>query len=194
MFGFSALVLLANPEQWRALAGNPALVSNAVVETLRASRRANSVLVRYARTDLEIDGVTIETGDLVLLSNAAANHDPSVFTRPDQVDISWSTPKHLAFGHGTRHCIGAPLARIELYAVLSQLASRFPTMRLAVGVEELTLRTDMLFGGLTELPVRLVIGISADHQVSCGATSLMAEAMDRNDIVAGHQKHVWSRP
>jgi cytochrome P450 len=152
--GFSALVLLANPEQWSALAGNPALVSNAVEETLRASRRANSVLVRYARTDLEIEGVTIETGDLVLLSIDAANHDPSVFTRPDQVDISRPTPKHLAFGHGARYCIGAPLARIELYAVFSQLASRFPTMRVAVGVEELTLRTDMLFGGLTELPVR----------------------------------------
>jgi cytochrome P450 len=152
--GFSALLLLANPEQWRALAGNPAFVSNAVEETLRASRRANSVLVRYARTDLEIEGVTIEMGDLVLLSNAAANHDPSVFARPDQVDIRRPTPRHLAFGHGARHCIGAPLARIELHAVFSQLASRFPTMRLAVGVEELTLRTNMLFGGLAELPVR----------------------------------------
>ena len=151
--GFSALLLLANREQWRTLAGDPALVSNAVEETLRASRRANSVLVRYARTDLEIEGITIETGDLVLLSNAAANHDPSVFTRPDQVDIRRPTPRHLAFGYGARHCIGAPLARIELHAVLSQLASRFPTMRLAVGVEELTLRM-MSFGGSTELPVR----------------------------------------
>jgi cytochrome P450 len=150
----SALALLANREHWRALAGNPALVSNAVEETLRASRRANSLLVRYARTDLEIAGVTIRTGDLVLLSNAAANHDPSVFARPEQVDIGRPIPKHLAFGHGARHCIGAPLARIELCAVVSQLVSRFPTMRLAVGVEELTLRTDMLFGGLTELPVR----------------------------------------
>jgi cytochrome P450 len=151
---YSTLVLLANAEQWRALADNPALASNAVEETLRASHRANSVLVRYARTDLEIEGVTIKAGDLVLLSHAAANHDPSVFADPDRVDITRPAPKHLAFGHGARHCIGAPLARIELTAVFSQLASRFPTMRLAVGLEELRWRTDLLFGGLPELPVR----------------------------------------
>jgi len=152
--GFSTLVLLANQEQWRALADNPALTSNAVEETLRATHRAQSIIIRYARTDLEIDGAAIKAGDLVLLSHAAAHHDPSVFADPDRVDITRPTPKHLAFGHGTRHCIGAPLARIELNAVISQLASRFPTMRLAVDVEELRLRSDVLFGGLTELPVR----------------------------------------
>jgi pentalenolactone synthase len=148
------LVLLANPEQWRALTDNPALASNAVEETLRASHTANSVLVRYARTDLEVAGVTIKAGDLVLLSHAAAHHDPSAFADPDRVDITRRVAKHLAFGHGAHHCVGAPLARIELNAVVSQLVSRFPTMCLAVAEEELGLRTDLLFGGLAELPVR----------------------------------------
>ncbi len=151
---YSTLVLLDNPKQWRALADNPALVSNAVEETLRASHRAQSIIIRYARTDLEVDGAAIKAGDLVLLSHAAANHDPSVFPDPDRVDINRPAPKHLAFGHGARRCIGAPLARIELNAVLSQLVSRFPAMRLAVCREELTQRTGMLFGGLTELPVQ----------------------------------------
>jgi cytochrome P450 len=151
--GLGALLLLANPEQWRALAHDPALASNAVEETLRAGT-STDVFPRYARTDLELDGVTIKAGDLVLMSIGAANHDPSVFADPDRVDITRRALGHLTFGHGGRYCIGAPLARIELHAVLSQLASRFPTMRLAVGVEELTLRTDMLFSGLVELPVR----------------------------------------
>ncbi len=151
--GLGALLLLANPEQWRALAHDPALAANAVEETLRAGT-STDVFPRYARTDLELDGVTIKAGDLVLMSIGAANHDPSVFADPDRVDITRRALGHLTFGHGGRYCIGAPLARIELHAVLSQLASRFPTMRLAVGVEELTLRTDMLFGGLVELPVR----------------------------------------
>ena len=151
--GLGALALLAHPEQWRALAHNATLASNAVEETLRAARGAG-VFPRYARTDLEIDGVTVQAGDLVLLSTGAANHDPSVFADPDRVDITRRAAGHLTFGHGARYCIGAPLARIELQAVFSQLASRFPTMRLAVGVEQLRLRTDMLFGGLVELPVR----------------------------------------
>jgi cytochrome P450 len=152
--GFGTLLMLANPEQWRLLAHDTALASNAVEETLRAARNVANVFPRYARTDLEIDKVSIKAGDLVLLSLGAANHDPSVFADPDRVDITRRAAGHLSFGHGSRYCIGAPLARIELQAVFSQLASRFPTMRLAVGVEELTLRNDQLFGGLIELPVR----------------------------------------
>jgi pentalenolactone synthase len=151
--GLGVLLLLANPQQWRALAHEPALASNAVEETLRAARRGRGVIPRYARTDLEISGVTIKAGDLVLLGIGAANHDPSVFVDPERVDIARRAVGHLTFGHGSRYCIGAPLARIELCAVFSQLACRFPTMRLAVGVEELTQQTDTLFGGLTELPV-----------------------------------------
>ena len=60
---------------------------------------------------------------------------------------------HLSFGHGPRYCIGVPLARIELQTVFSQLIPRFPGMRLAVPVEELTLDTGVLTGGLTRLPV-----------------------------------------
>ncbi|WP_375486976.1 cytochrome P450 [uncultured Mycobacterium sp.] len=149
-----ALLLLANPEQWRALAHDPALAAKAVEETLRAARWGEGVFPRYARTDLEVDGVTIKAGDLVLLSVGAANHDPLVFPDPDRIDITRRAAGHLTFGHGARYCIGAPLARLELHAVFYQLASRFPTLRLAVGIEDLTLRTGMLFGGLPELPVR----------------------------------------
>jgi cytochrome P450 len=59
----------------------------------------------------------------------------------------------VAFGHGARYCIGAPLARIELQTVFSQLVSRIPGRRLAATVQELTMRNDVLIGGLTELPV-----------------------------------------
>jgi cytochrome P450 len=151
--GLGVLMLLVDREQWHALAEDPTLASNAVEETLRAKPR-NSAMPRYARTDFEIGGVTIEAGDLVLMSLAAANHDPSVLADPDRIDITRPAAGHLSFGYGAHYCIGAPLARIELCAVFSQLASRFPTLRLAVSVEELQLRPDTLFGGLTELPVR----------------------------------------
>jgi pentalenolactone synthase len=152
--GLSAVLLMANPEQWQALVDQPALVPNAIEETLRASRRGGGVLPRYTRTDLQIGGVTIEAGELVLLELGAGNHDPAVFADPDRVDVTRSGASHLAFGYGARYCLGAPLARIELQTVFSQLVSRFPAMRLAVDVTELTLRRDTLAGGLLELPVR----------------------------------------
>jgi pentalenolactone synthase len=152
--GLSAMLLLASPDQWQALVDQPALVPNAIEETLRASRRSGAMMPRYARTDLEISGVTIKAGDLVLLDLGAGNLDPAVFTDPDRVDVTRCGASHLTFGYGARYCLGAPLARIELQTVFSQLVSRFPTLRLAVDVSELTVRQDLLAGGLTALPVR----------------------------------------
>jgi cytochrome P450 len=152
--GFTALLLLANSDQWQALVDKPGLVPSAVEETLRTSRRGGGQMVRYARTDVEVDGVTIKAGDLVLLELGGGNHDPTAFADPDRVDITRHAASHLAFGYGARYCIGAPLARIELQTVFSQLVSRFPTLRLAADVEDLKMRDDELAGGLTELPVR----------------------------------------
>ena len=152
--GMTALLLLAHPEQWNALVAEPGLVDNAVEETLRASRKGGNGVPRYARTNLEIDGVTISAGELVLLDTGAGNHDPAEFGDPERVDITRRAASHLAFGHGARYCIGAPLARIELQTVFTQLVSRMPGLRLAARVQELTMRNDVLTGGLTELPVR----------------------------------------
>jgi cytochrome P450 len=152
--GLGALLLLTHPDQWRALAHDPGLAPGAVEEILRTPGKASGGIPRYARTDFDLDGVTIHTGDLVLLDNGAANHDPAVFPDPDAFDITRPTAaSHLSFGHGSRYCIGAPLARIELHAVLTHLVPRFPGMRLAVDVDQLTTRDGVLTGGLTHLPV-----------------------------------------
>jgi cytochrome P450 len=152
--GLGTLLLLTNPQQWQALTRDPALVPGAVEEMLRAPGKGGGGIPRYARTNLEIDGVTIRAGELVLLDNGAANHDPAVFPDPDRVDVTRSAAAHLTFGHGARYCLGAPLARIELTSVFSQLVTRFPTLRLAVGIDELQVRRDVLTGGLAALPVR----------------------------------------
>ena len=153
--GTCVLLLLSDREQWQALLDDPALVPGAVEETLRMSmpNPHNGGTPRYAVTDLEIDGVTIRTGDLVLLNTIAANHDEAIFATPGRVDVTRDTAGSLAFGHGAHHCVGAALARMQLQVVLTQLVARFPAMRLAVGVEELRLRHDTLIGGLVRLPV-----------------------------------------
>lgn len=153
--GHGALMLLANRAEWEKLLDNSALIPNAVEELMRATSTGGGVggLPRYAKTDLDIDGVAIRRGDLVLLDIGAANHDPAVFGDPDHVDVTRRATTHLGFGHGAHYCIGAPLARIELKTVFAQLIPRFPTMRLTVDPTAITLRSDVLAGGLVELPV-----------------------------------------
>lgn len=151
--GQGALLLLTGPDQWQLLLGDPGLIPGAVEEILRAPGKGGGDIPRYARTDIEIGGVTVRTGDLVMLDNGAANHDGAVFTEPDRFDVTRRETSHLTFGHGLRYCTGAPLARMELQVVFGRLISRFPRMRLAVPVEELRVRGDVLTGGLVQLPV-----------------------------------------
>src|SRR5438552_15881563 len=128
--GLGALFLLANPGQQQALIDDPGRITTAVEEILRAPGRSGGGIPRYARTDLQIGEVTVHAGDLVLLDTRAANHDPRAFPSPDRFDVTRQGQAHLSFGHGSHYCLGAPLARIELQAVFSQLLTRVPTMRL----------------------------------------------------------------
>lgn len=153
--GTSVLLLLSEPGQWQVLHDDPGLIPGAVEETLRRSmpNPHNGGMPRFAVTDFEIGGATIRTGDFVLLNTIAANHDETAFASPDRVDVTRDTAASLAFGYGAYNCVGAALARTQLQVVLTQLAARFPDLRLAVGVDELRLRHDTLIGGLVELPV-----------------------------------------
>jgi cytochrome P450 len=151
--GTGALWLLATPGQWQALTDDPSRIDAAVEEVLRAPGLGGGGIPRYARTDLDIAGVHVRAGDLVLLDTGAANHDAATFADPDRFDLARPPQPHLTFGHGARYCIGAPLARIELQVVLAQLAACFPTLKLGCAVEELTFNPNVLTGGLTALPV-----------------------------------------
>ena len=147
------LLLLANPDQWQALLRDPSRAAAAVEEILRASATGGGGLPRWARADIHVGGVTIRAGEAVLLDIGAANHDDREFANPDRFDIGRTDGAHLMFGHGPRYCLGAPLARIELQAVFTRLLPRFPTMRLAVPVERVPVRSGVLTGGLVELAV-----------------------------------------
>ena len=151
--GTGALLLLTHAGQRQALEEDPALIPTAVEEMLRAGGQGGGGIPRYARTALQVGGVTIGAGDLVLLDNGAANHDPAAFTDPERFEVTRPGVAHLTFGHGARYCIGAPLARLELQVVFSQLVPRFPAMRLAEPAGQLTLQRDTLAGGLARLPV-----------------------------------------
>ncbi|MER6946691.1 cytochrome P450 [Nonomuraea sp. NPDC000554] len=152
--GLGAMFLLAGRGQWEALLADPGLIPGAVEEIMRVPGLSGSGgITRYAREDMEIGDVTVRAGELVMLDTGSANHDAKEFADPDRFDVTRGPTPHMGFGHGPRYCIGAPLARMELQSVFTQLIPRFPEMRLAVPVEELRVRTDALTAGLLALPV-----------------------------------------
>jgi cytochrome P450 len=85
---------------------------------------------------------------------AAANRDESMFDAADEMNLGRSPNPHLAFGAGAHSCIGQPLARTELQAVLDVLLRKLPSLELAVGVADLRRVEGLVVGGLQELPVR----------------------------------------
>jgi cytochrome P450 len=113
--------------QLERLRSDATLWSTAVDELLRLEGPAK-LMVRRARTDVDLDGVTIPGGDTVWLVILAADRDPAVFERPDALDVARDPNPHLAFGWGIHHCLGAPLARLEGAIALRTLFERYPSL------------------------------------------------------------------
>ncbi|NUV70636.1 MULTISPECIES: cytochrome P450 [unclassified Streptomyces] len=97
---------------------------------------------RHAATDIEVGGVTIPAGAIVLADCGTANRDPEVFPAATLHDLfaPLEAPT-LSFGAGPHYCLGAWLARTELQLALHRLAARFPDLRLAAPADTIVWRT-----------------------------------------------------
>lgn len=147
------LALLRNPEQFALLRNaDQEGVERAVEELLRYTA-VLPILTRAALEDIEIDGLLIKAGDPITISTAAANRDPDKFGLPDDLDLSRSARGHVSFGHGVHQCVAQQLARVQLQVAFPALVKRFPTLRLAVEPEEVSVRDEGAFYGVWELPV-----------------------------------------
>ena len=125
----SVHVLCDHPDQWALLAQHPELATNAVEETMRHAPIAAAAL-RTALEDVELAGVMIPAGTLVLANTAAANRDPAVYDDPARLDITREgAPPMQTFGAGMHYCLGANLARLELAEALSVMTRRMPNAR-----------------------------------------------------------------
>lgn len=148
----------SHPEQRERVVRDPGLLETAVEEVLRLSKVDESFQPRYAGEDIEIGGVVIKAGDLVLCDHYSPSFDDRVFDDPETFDVGRSPNPHLAFSHGLSHCIGAPLARIELQEVYGALLRRLPDLTLAVPIEKVGMPTDseddeQMGNGIARLPV-----------------------------------------
>ena len=126
----AVLGLIAHPDQRDRLVAEPELRDRAIEELLRYDGTAKAMM-RVVASPVELGGVSMSPGDAVFLAILAANRDPRVFDRPDELVLDRHPNPHLAFGHGVHFCLGASLARLELRIALPRLMARLPRLEVA---------------------------------------------------------------
>ncbi|MFJ4985254.1 cytochrome P450 [Streptomyces sp. NPDC088732] len=156
LLGNALLGLLRDPAQLRLLEGTPDLIPGAVEEFLRYDSSVEVASHRYAARDLELGGHFIPRGSIVGIALWSANRDAPMPAgeAPSVLDVSRPAARHLAFGHGIHHCLGAPLARLEATTGLEVLLRRIPGLEAAVPLDEIDWIPSGMIRGPLSLPVR----------------------------------------
>jgi hypothetical protein len=148
------LALLRHPEALALLRAEPDLLPDAVEELLRYDSPVSSITYHFAREPLEIGGVAIHPGEHVVISVAAANHDPAIFDEPSRLDLRRDVNgQGLSFSHGIHFCLGAPLARLEGEIAFSTVLRRLRNLELAVPEGILSWQPSFVLHRLASLPV-----------------------------------------
>lgn len=152
LLGNGIRMLLDAPGQLETLRTRPELWPNAVEEILRLDSPVQ-LTARVALDDVEVAGMPVKAGEMVVIYLAAANRDPSVFDDPHRFDVERpNAGKHLAFSGGRHFCLGAALARAEGEVGLRTFFDRFPEVRAAGAGSR---RDTRVLRGWSSLPVAL---------------------------------------
>jgi cytochrome P450 len=156
LIGNAVVALLEHPEQLAAVRAGELGWDRVVEEVLRVRPSIASLPLRFAVSDITVDGVVIPAGDAILTTYAAAGNDPARYgaTAAD-FDAMRAADDHLSFGVGVHRCIGAPLARMEAMTALPALFDRFPGLVPAFKDGELRQVPSFIAYGWQEIPVRL---------------------------------------
>lgn len=153
MITLAAHSLATNPAQRRWIADHPDAMGVAV-EELHRFDGPSKLMVRIAHEPVRLGEVEIAPGDTVFLGLAAANRDPAVFATPDELRLDRSEAhRHVGFGHGIHHCLGAPLARLETAMAVDAVVRRLGDWHVAVPDGELAWGGSVLGRGLGALPI-----------------------------------------
>lgn len=145
--GNGLLALARRPDQFAALKADPELVVPAASEILRFDTPLQ-MFERWVLEDVDWNGTKLRRGTKVGLFFASANHDEDVFERPELFQIARDSRAHLAFGAGIHHCVGAPLAKLELEVAMEAIR-RLPRIELVT--EEFERVPSLVFRGVKEL-------------------------------------------
>ena len=147
----ATLMLIENPEQMAKVRADHSLIPNLVEEALRMEAPVQ-MLPRFTKDDVEVGGVAIPKGSVVMVMYGCANRDGAKYPNPDMFDIERDNARtQMAFGQGPHFCVGAALARSEARIAFELLLSRLNNIALA-NVDTPTHRElSMTLRGLTNL-------------------------------------------
>lgn len=147
--GFVFLFLAQHPTHRRELVENPALIPDAVNELLR--RFPVVSMAREVRSDIEYDGVTLKSGDMIVAPSPLSGTDDRENPQPLTVDFRRRSAVHATFGKGNHTCPGAHLARAELRIALEEWLKRIPDFDVAPHAQ-VAFRGGIV-GTVTQLPL-----------------------------------------
>jgi cytochrome P450 len=146
------LALHENPDQYRKLRDNPALVDSLVPEIIRYV----TPVIHMRRTttaDAELGGKPIKKGDKVVIWYVSGNRDPEAIDQPDSFIIDRARPRqHMSFGFGIHRCVGNRLAELQLRILWEEILKRYPVIEV-VGEAKRTYSN--FIHGFRSLPVRI---------------------------------------
>jgi hypothetical protein len=157
LLGNATHLLVLHPDQLRLIHDGQVAIPNAANEL---TRRASPLQMTRRRSleNLTVAGVQIARDDDVLLCLGAANYDPNVFPDPEKLLLDRpNSERHIAFGYGLHVCLGAHLARLQLQAYLSEIASR--KMKFAVDCEPEWIEHSFMLRGLKRLDATVTAGV-----------------------------------
>ncbi|MEV6191957.1 cytochrome P450 [Streptomyces sp. NPDC051920] len=153
--GMSVVALLGHRDVQDSLREEPSRIPRAVDELLRWDTPGPFSTKRVALEDVRFGETVIPVGSGVLLSVAAANHDPRCHADPGTLDPDRDTAaRHLSFGLGPHYCPGSALARLELTVALTAVLGRWHRLEPAVPLDELSWGGGYLHRRLAALPVQ----------------------------------------
>ena len=137
------------PDQRELMRRDPTVIPAAIEELLRYDAPIQA-LARTTTRAVDSYGVAIPTGARVVLVWASANRDERRWADPDRLDITREPQRHVSFGDGIHHCLGAPLARLEARIVFEELFRRIPEYAVSGPTVRIKTPTDR---ALESLPV-----------------------------------------
>lgn len=148
----AVLAFARYPDQFARVRQDPALIRSAIEEVLRFDPPVH-MMGRLPVEDIEISCGTIPALSELVMLPAASSRDPAQFSDPDTFDVTRTDNRHLGFGFGIHHCLGAPLARLEAQVALGTLARRFSSVELVS--DPPSYKENIVLRGVASLEVKL---------------------------------------